>query len=127
MENTFPSAETILIQSLQSLPHFPPHFFSSLATIFFLRGLDPIEESPDRARLPCINRSRGSAEWRANQLDPGEEAESSCGLALERTAAGKGGGESAGTGRRKREGDGESVRMRVKEDDGEQDGDQTAK
>ena len=35
MENTFPSAETILIQSLQSLPHFSPHFFSSLATIFF--------------------------------------------------------------------------------------------
>lgn len=97
------SWKTLSHQQRQSLSSHCSHWRR-----FFLGGLDPIEESPDRARLPCINRSRGSAEWRANQLDPGEEAESSCGLALEHTAAGKGGGgESAGRGRRKREGDGD--------------------
>lgn len=119
MENTFPS-ETMRSPSAFSHPGL---CFSFLAAV--VRDLDPIEAPPDRARLPCINQSWGSAEWWVNQLDPGEEAKSSCGLAWsiqlqerqEEWVKGEGGG---------KEPDSKLVRIKVKEEDREQDEDQTA-
>lgn len=105
MENTFPSTETM---------RSPGGFSHSGLSLSFLAaivgGLDPIVAPPDRARLPCINQGWGSAELRANQLDPGEKAKSSCGLAWSIQLQERGEERAKGEG-------GELVRIKAKEED----------
>lgn len=126
MKNTFPLSETMQSPSVSSLP-YRPHFFPSWRRVF--GGLDPIEPSPDRARLPCINQNWGSAEMWANQLDPGKEAKSSCGLAWSNSCRKRGRRKSVWA----RESltcckeNSELVRIKAKEKEREQDGDLAAK
>ena len=132
-----PEAERMQSPVIPTLKSLRPLFLSFLAPS--VRGLDSIGPSPDRARRPCINQSWRSAEWWANQLDPGEEAKSSCGLASSDSFR-KEGGERKGRGRsksvslcvceRERERyckeNSKLARIKVKEEGWEQDGDQTA-